>query len=456
LPLSEPTAATLLSVLLEPDSAIARHDLAEGIALDPALALWSSIHHASRASADNAPATIQNLAAWLSDHLGSLLSGNEVTAASETLAVAPRRQDLAALAAADVGAASASDSESESLDDPSYLIRLVRDISREWLILEGATSQTFETFPGWLGAMFRERPSSSDCAAGTAQPAGSAAAKARQRWLVPSGFASQNFAVVAARLASLESLQATFEERLEAEKLASLAEFAAGAGHEINNPLAVISGRAQLFLRHEQDPERRHELAVINAQARRIHEMIADLMLFARPPEPRPSACDVTELIDAVVGELEQRAAEAGVEWDVRLAEDLPTIHADNTQLLVALRAVCENALDALADRENGRIEIVGEPAGSTDAENFAITIRDNGSGMSPEVRRHAFDPYFSGRGAGRGLGNGLSKCWRIVTGHGGRVAVNSNPSGTVVQILIPLLRGALDQTNEAGALHSE
>src|SRR6185437_5765902 len=105
--------------------------------------------------------------------------------------------------------------------------------------------------------------------------------------------------------------QSTFDQRLEGEKLAALAEFAAGAGHEINNPLAVISGRAQLFMRHEQDPERRRELAVINAQARRVHEMIADLMLFARPPEPRPSNCDITELIDLVVGELAARAAVA-------------------------------------------------------------------------------------------------------------------------------------------------
>jgi signal transduction histidine kinase len=444
----------LLSALLEPNSALARHDLAEAIALDPALALWSGFHHASRTSAENPPATVQNLAAWLSDHLGSLLRGDKVTAASETLAVATQRQNLAALAAADVGAASSGAPTPDLLDDPSYLTRLVRNISHEWLILAGATSQTFETFPGWLGAIYRESASSSDCAAGTTDSAGSAAEEARQRWLVPPGFASQNFAIVAARLASLESLQATFEERLEAEKLASLAEFAAGAGHEINNPLAVISGRAQLFLRHEQDPERRHELAVINAQARRIHEMIADLMLFARPPEPRPTACDITELIDTVVAELEERAAEGGVEWDVRLAEDLPTIHADSTQMLVALRAVCENALNALADRKAGRIEITGEPAVANHSEMLAITIRDNGPGMSPEVRRHAFDPYFSGRGAGRGLGNGLSKCWRIITAHGGRVAIDSTPSGTFVQILIPLSGSALNQTNDAGALH--
>src|SRR5271156_3554646 len=97
---------------------------------------------------------------------------------------------------------------------------------------------------------------------------------------------------------------------LEAEKLASLAEFAAGAGHEINNPLAVIAGRAQLLARDEADPERRRELVLIRTQALRVHEMIADLMLFARPPEPRFECCDVSRLLDELVAELRPQAAE--------------------------------------------------------------------------------------------------------------------------------------------------
>src|SRR6478752_5710914 len=96
----------------------------------------------------------------------------------------------------------------------------------------------------------------------------------------------------------LQQLESEFQRTLEAEKLESLAEFAAGAGHEINNPLAVISGRAQLILRQEKNPERRRELAVINSQALRIHEMIADLMLFARPPRPRPVRCNLVSILN--------------------------------------------------------------------------------------------------------------------------------------------------------------
>src|SRR5215510_1003103 len=102
--------------------------------------------------------------------------------------------------------------------------------------------------------------------------------------------------------------------RLEAEKLAALVELAAGAGHEINNPLAVICGRVELLLRQETHPERRRDLATIHAQARRVYEMIADLMLFARPPQPVLAPLDVTILLQELVDEMEPRCQACGID----------------------------------------------------------------------------------------------------------------------------------------------
>ena len=98
------------------------------------------------------------------------------------------------------------------------------------------------------------------------------------------------------------------ERRLQDAKLASLAEFAAGAGHEINNPLGSIVGRVQLFARDESHPERRRQLATIGAQALRIRDMIGDAMLFARPPLPEP----IPQPLADVVAEVQQRFA---AEW---------------------------------------------------------------------------------------------------------------------------------------------
>ena len=246
-----------------------------------------------------------------------------------------------------------------------------------------------------------------------------------------------------------------------------MAEFAAGAGHEINNPLTVISGRAQLLLRGESDPERRHALALISAQAMRVYEMIADMMLFARPPRPS-FGMELVEAIDAVVADLSPRAA--GQQTTIaRAGQPGPIfVEADPVQFRVALRAICQNSLEAV--QNGGRVEIIVEAgpsnpaaagtaaggclaaaeasaeqrlaaAGTAACESqradmplaverpeVRIHVRDDGPGLKPEERRHVFDPFYSARQAGRGLGLGLSKAWRIITNHGGRIEVESQP----------------------------
>lgn len=233
----------------------------------------------------------------------------------------------------------------------------------------------------------------------------------------------------------LQQLESEFQRTLEAEKLESLAEFAAGAGHEINNPLAVISGRAQLLLRQEKDPERRRELAVINGQALRIHEMIADLMLFARPPRPRPVACNLVAILDSIAADISPRAFESGIAFVRTWPSSGINIQADPVQMQVALRAVCDNAMNAMPN--GGRLEITLRQDSPSMVQ---IVVQDSGTGISPEVRRHLFDPFFSGRGAGRGLGTGLSKCWRIVTLHGGQIDVESEAgNGAKFTIALPV-----------------
>jgi signal transduction histidine kinase len=240
-----------------------------------------------------------------------------------------------------------------------------------------------------------------------------------------------------ARLSRLAELKASFTAVLEREKLTALAEFAGGAGHEINNPLAVISGRAQLLLTGERDPQRRRELAVIAAQALRIHEMIADLMLFARPPEPRLATCDLGDLVERV---LETFRAEAR-HRDVQLVLNRPprpvAVHADATQISVAVAALLRNSFEAMVGA--GRIKVSVDWHGPLTARRAEIVVTDDGPGLPDEVRRHLFDPYFSGRTAGRGLGLGLSKCWRIMHAHGGNVEVASEPGGGArFRLLLP------------------
>jgi len=504
IPLSEPTATALLFALLceskDPESASLSStmteplttSLAEALTLDPALALWTSLHHASATGADQAESaapSIAELAAFLAAHLPKLLAvgdanppeiGSPAEARSRKkpadAGAARSPQIFAKLAQSAVQRGEDAAPARLRLQDGRYISALLHD-ARRWLTApEAISAETLAAIsaalPAWIVRASQARKSGAQTPARRAarvvagakskKPAADKNANAQAaaaRWLVPPGLASQQFMALARRLLRQRDLETNFAERLLEEKLHALGEFAAGAGHEINNPLAVISGRAQLFLRHEADPERRRELAVINTQARRVHEMIADLMLFARPPEPRRTLCEIPSLVRGVMAELTSRATERRV--SLRYSEGAPSLGVmiDATQLQVALRAVLENALDAVAD--GGAIDVsldvteVAAPQLSGGAESgapslnvgrltaeraLAIAICDDGPGVDPAAQRNLFDPFYSGRGAGRGIGMGLSKCWRIVTEHGGRMEIENRPTGGAsVRLLLPL-----------------
>ncbi|MDP6445578.1 MAG: HAMP domain-containing sensor histidine kinase [Pirellulaceae bacterium] len=235
------------------------------------------------------------------------------------------------------------------------------------------------------------------------------------------------------RLRELES----FPRQLEQAKLASLKELAYGASHELNNPLANISTRSQSLLREEADPQRRRALATIYSQALRAHEMISDMMLFANPPRLNVQRVCISELIRRVVLQLTEDADRQGT----RLAFDLPPVEleadVDPKHFESALRSLCWNGLEALV--EGGEVEI-SLLTGDADADHFVVEVRDNGPGISAEVREHLFDPFYSGREAGRGLGLGLCKCWSVAQQHGGGIDVEANQSGgALVRLTLPI-----------------
>ena len=245
------------------------------------------------------------------------------------------------------------------------------------------------------------------------------------------------------KLKRFHRLEQSFEVTVEEAKLKALKQFAYGAGHEINNPLANISTRAQTLLIDESDPERRRKLATINSQAFRAHEMIADLMLFAQPPKIVSCQVDLGEIVDQVILELVSEAKSRDIELVRRDAGQEVLVMIDRDQLNVALRSLCMNSLEAIG--KEGEIELsvaLAEhvPCQQPTAE---IVVSDTGPGISEGVRRHLFDPFFSGREAGRGLGFGLPKSWRIITDHGGTIVVDSQPNrGATFTVTLPLRPG--------------
>ena len=228
-----------------------------------------------------------------------------------------------------------------------------------------------------------------------------------------------------------------FEMRLRHAKLEALAEFAAGAGHEINNPVATIIGHAQQLLAAEADPERRNALATIGAQAYRIRDMIGDVMLFARPPQPHAEPCDLAQEVQTVAERLRDDAARADIRLSIQADAPVP-VSADRVQLAVVISNLIRNSMTAVG--RSGRVEVAAYVLREGERRRAILQVQDDGPGLNAVEREHLFDPFFSGRQAGRGLGFGLAKCWRIVTLHGGDLTVDTPAQGgTRLTVELPL-----------------
>ena len=222
-----------------------------------------------------------------------------------------------------------------------------------------------------------------------------------------------------------ETLERLFREELEQQKLDALAEFAAGAGHEINNPLAIIGGRAQLLLREISNPDHRKHLASILTQVRRAYEMIADIRLFARPPKPEPAYVNLSAILRDVVTRFDDATSEKNIVWDLHNVTDDVQIFADLAFLETIFSVLCKNAVEAVAQHGHIKLSCIYCVDGAI------VTMEDNGPGIPSEHLPLIFSPYFSGRQAGRGLGFGLCKAWRLLgLMHGKIKAENRTPNG--------------------------
>jgi hypothetical protein len=433
-------------LLREPDQAGLAEQYAELLADDPPLALWAVCRAGSSLPELR---DFLELGRWLAaSALDELDSGDEHLSPLDAGSPAAGFSDVelgqwadAVATSLAMGRAAAKLASDSSAADQAYFLAVCEGFSRSLPPCPVGVSPAHLPWPRRLAdelakdsSPLRIEPTQRTGGCHDERCSSAAWTNDRERWLARTP--AVDIQALVCRLRKLRNLEADFERELETAKLDALKEFAYGAGHEINNPLANISARAQTLLQLERDPDRRRMLATIHVQALRAHEMISDLMLFARPPRPKLEVLDVAEVASEIVGQLQSRAAENQIELSLSSAEAI-TASIDSTQIAVAISALCINAIEACDSGRQVRVDVSRSSKFGGSAQ---ITVSDNGPGISESIRPHLFDPFFSGREAGRGLGFGLPKCWRIVSNHGGRIEVDSGTSGgACFSIFLPL-----------------
>lgn len=228
------------------------------------------------------------------------------------------------------------------------------------------------------------------------------------------------------------------EQVRQVEKLAVVGELAAGAAHEIRNPLTSVRGFIQLLqLRSSLSLTDREYLDIILSEIDRIDNIIHDLLLLARPSDPKLAECDLHRVLDEVAFLAENRKGSRAIKVEKRYGAEEALIRADERQIKQVFLNIISNAFEAMG--EDGLLTIsTGDPDPAfREPGFFCIRFSDTGGGIPPEVLPRIFDPFFTTKETGTGLG--LAVTFRIVQNHGGKIEVENNPGlGATFQVKLP------------------
>jgi PAS domain S-box-containing protein len=232
-------------------------------------------------------------------------------------------------------------------------------------------------------------------------------------------------------------------DRLEAElyhaqRLESIGQLAGGVAHDFNNLLAVILNYAGFVKDRAADPQVREDAIEIERAAERAAALTRQLLAFGSREVVQSTNLDLNAVVQERAGML-RRTVGDGVTLELRLADDLWQVHADQGQMEQVLMNLALNSRDAMPDGGVLRVETWNVEGRGGRGPRVRLVVRDAGIGMTPEVREHAFEPFFTTKASGEGTGLGLATVYGIVKSAGGEVTIQSEPEqGTQVTVELP------------------
>lgn len=250
-------------------------------------------------------------------------------------------------------------------------------------------------------------------------------------------------------LEDLRDVRAMEEEIRHLDTLAAIGRFASSLAHEIRNPLGGIQAGIEFLGRSlENDDETRENLDVIHGEIRRLDGILRNLLTVARPRELVLGECDVADLARRAVHTFSSLAETVGVGIVLHADEGLPLVHADRDMLVQVITNLVKNALEASAS--GSTVEVVLHTHGEAGVE---IEVLDRGPGIDEADRPHLFEPFFSRKSNGTGLG--LYVCHGLVQRHGGSLRADNRSGGGarfVVELpRVPALMGGRHEPSHSG-----
>jgi len=239
-------------------------------------------------------------------------------------------------------------------------------------------------------------------------------------------------------------LKSAHEHMLQAEKMASVGKLAAVVAHEINNPLSGILTYAKLLRKWMDRPDGGHDkhkeaeqcLELIASESRRCGDLVKNLLTFSRVQPINLQATDIATVISRCYRLVQHQLELSNIQWQEEIAPGLSPVICDGAQIEQVLLALTMNAVDAMP--RGGNLWL--SAAATADGRQLELRVRDDGSGIAPEILPQIFEPFLTTKESGHGVGLGLAISCSIVERHGGTIEVQSELGrGTTFIVHLPL-----------------